>query len=131
MTHKVFISYDHSEDRHYKELLNAWHNHPNFEFEFDNRSPLVAINSVDASVIKAALTKKLKEATHILVIVGEKSYTSKWMNWEIEKAKELGLKIAAVKINSKYISPSELIGCGTSCATSFEEEKIVNALNDA
>ena len=50
MTHKVFISYDHSEDRHYKELLNAWHNHPNFEFEFDNRSPLVAINSVDASV---------------------------------------------------------------------------------
>ena len=129
--HAVFISYDHSEDVHYKRLLEAWDANSKFDFEFENHSIRQPIDSEYAPAIKTAITKKMQKASHLLVIVGEKSYTSKWMNWEIEKAKELGLKIAAVKINSKYISPSELIGCGTSWATSFEEEKIVNALNDA
>ena len=63
---KVFISYDHSEDVHYKRLLEAWDANTNFEFEFDNRSPGVAIDSNQASVTKAALTKKMKEALYLL-----------------------------------------------------------------
>ena len=73
----------------------------------------------------------MQKASHLLVIVGAKSYTSSWIDWEISKAKELGLKIAAVKINSTYTSPSGLIGCGTSWATSFTKEKIIEALNNA
>jgi hypothetical protein len=98
--HAVFISYDHSEDVHYKRLLEAWDANSNFDFQFENHSVRQPINSIYAPAIKTAITKKMQNASHLLVIVGAKSYTSSWIEWEINKAKELGLKIAAVKINS-------------------------------
>ncbi len=44
----------------------------------------------------------MKESEYILVIIVEKSYTSKWMKWEIERAKQVdtNLKFAAVKLKS-------------------------------
>ncbi|MGX7875115.1 TIR domain-containing protein [Mesorhizobium sp. ORM6] len=130
---KTFVSYDHSEDANYKRLLQAWDANPDFEFEFDSRGPNVAIDSDDASVIKSALTKKMKESSHLLVIVGEKSSKSKWMTWEIERAKQSDvlLKLAAVKLSSLYTAPSGLLGVGTAWATSFTRDRIVAALNSA
>src|SRR5258708_30746730 len=118
---KVFISYDHSEDVHYKRLLEAWDANTNFEFEFDNRSPSVAIDSNNAGAVKAALTKKMKEAKYLLVIIGKKTYTSKWVDWEIERAKQsdIKLKLAAVKIDRAYTSPTGLLGVNTSWTYSF------------
>lgn len=131
--HKVFISYDHSEDAIYKYLLCAWDANPYFDFEFDNRSPSVAIDSTDAGAIKAALARKMKESTHLLVLVGEKSHQSKWMSWEISRAKEsdIKLKLAAVKLAKSNICPAGLLGTGTSWATSFERDRIIEALNGA
>jgi hypothetical protein len=110
MTKKVFVSYDHSEDVHYKELLRAWDANTAFDFEFDLRSPNVAIDSISASVIQASLTKKMKESEYVLVIIGEKSYSSKWMKWEINRAQQddTKLKFAAVKIKSGNTLPSGL-----------------------
>lgn len=130
---KVFISYDHSEDAHYKYLLSAWDANSNFEFEFDNRSPSVAIDSTDAVVIKAALTRMMKEADYLLVIVGKKTYTSKWVTWEIDRAKQsdVKLKLAAVKIDRTYTTPPGLLGVGTSWAYSFLQSSVIDALNSA
>ncbi|ESX22128.1 hypothetical protein X766_03935 [Mesorhizobium sp. LSJC255A00] len=130
---RTFVSYDHSEDAHYKRLLQAWDANPDFDFEFDSRGPNVAIDSDEASVVKAALTKKMKESSHLLVIVGEKSSKSKWMTWEIERAKQsdVKLKLAAVKLSSLYTTPSGLLGVGTAWATSFTRDRIVAALKSA
>lgn len=130
---KVFVSYDHSEDVLYKRLLQAWDANPSFDFEFDSRGPNVPIKSDDAGVIKASLTKLLKSATHLLVIVGEKSSTSDWMAWEIARAKQsdIKLKLAAVKLSKANLTPAELLNVGTSWATSFERDRIVDALNNA
>lgn len=133
MTKKVFISYDHSEDRHYKDLLRAWDANTNFEFEFDQRSPNVAINSDDAVRIKQSLTRKMSESNYLLVIIGEKSHKSKWMQWEIERAKQsdIKLKLAAVKISSLYTTPAGLLSTGTSFAMSFTRDNIIKALDNA
>lgn len=130
---KVFVSYDHSEDLHYKDLLRAWDANASFDFEFDQRSPNVAIDSVDASRIKAALATKMKEADYLLVIVGKKSSTSKWMKWEIERAKELDtkLRLAAVKLESDNPVPTGLIGTGVSICTGFTMIGIISILNQA
>ena len=128
---KVFVSYDHSEDVLYKQLLQAWDANPAFDFEFDSRGPDVAIDSADGAVVKAALTTRMKTATHLLVLVGAKTSTSKWIAWEIDRAKQsdIRLKLAAVKLAQTNVSPTGLIGCGTSWATSFERDRIVEALN--
>jgi hypothetical protein len=129
---KVFVSYDHSEDADYKYLLQAWDANTDFDFEFDQRSPNKPIDSTDASVIQAALTKKMKESDYILVIIGEKSHQSKWMKWEIERAKQadVNLKFAAIKIKSANINPSGLPN-NTAIANGFELDKIVSALDNA
>jgi hypothetical protein len=130
---KVFVSYDHSEDVHYKRLLQAWDANPDFEFDFDSRGPNTAIDSTEASTVKASLTKMMKSATHLLVLVGEKSGTSKWMAWEIGRAKDsdIKLKLAAIKLAKDNPTPAGLLGCGTSWATSFNRDRIVDALKDA
>ena len=130
---KVFVSYDHSEDVHYKRLMQAWDANPEFDFEFDSRGPDVAIDSDEASKIKAALTTKMKSAECLLVIVGKKTYSSKWVTWEISRAKEVDikLKLAAVKIDRDYTTPAGLIGVGTSWAYSFTRDNIVKALENA
>lgn len=130
---KVFVSYDHSEDLRYKNLLRAWDANDNFDFEFDQRSPNEPINSDNASRIKQALTQKMKECEYLLVIVGEKSHQSKWMTWEISRSKEsdVKLKLAAVKIGTTYTTPSGLLATGTSFARSFTQENIITALDNA
>lgn len=130
---KVFVSYDHSEDVHYKRLLQAWDANPDFDFEFDSRGPDVAINSVNAGVIKTSLTTMMKNATHLLVLVGAKSSSSKWMTWEIERAKQndVRLKLAAVKLAKDNTTPPGLLNAGTSWATSFERDRVVQALANA
>jgi hypothetical protein len=127
---KVFVSYDHSEDVLYKRLLQAWDANPEFDFEFDSRGPDVAIDSDDAAVVKSALARLMKSATHLLVLVGEKSHSSKWMTWEIDRAKQTDtkLKLAAVKLAKANTTPNGLLNVGTAWATSFERDRIVEAL---
>jgi hypothetical protein len=130
---KVFISYDHSEDARYRNLLAAWDANTNFKFEFDDRSPQEAIDSVDAGRVKGSLTTMMKSAEYLLVIVGSKSHASKWMTWEIDRAKQsdIKLKLAAVKIDRNNTPPSGLLGVGTAWANTFDRDAIVSALNSA
>lgn len=127
---RVFVSYDHSEDARYKRMLEAWNANPNFDFEFDSRGPDVAIDSEDAAVIKSTLARQMKTASHLLVLVGEKTSASKWVNWEIARAKQadVKLRLAAVKLARGSMTPAGLLGVGTSWATSFERDRIVEAL---
>lgn len=102
-----------------------------FDFDFESRGPNIPIDSYDASVIKGVLTTKMKSADYLLVIVGEKTHTSKWVRWEISRAKEsdIKLKIAAVKIRSYYQLPEGL--AGASISTNFTLDGIAHALNNA
>jgi hypothetical protein len=129
----VFVSYDHSEDVHYKRLLQAWDANPDFDFEFDSRGPNEPIDSTNSATIKQTLVRMMKGATHLLVIVGAKSSKSKWMSWEIERAKadDVKLKLAAVKLGQSNDTPSGLLGVGAKWATSFERDRIVAALKEA
>ncbi|HEX6745667.1 MAG TPA: TIR domain-containing protein [Longimicrobium sp.] len=130
---KVFVSYDHSEDARYKRLLQAWDANPEFAFEFDSRGPDVPIDSVRAATVKQVLTRMMKDATHLLVLVGEKTACSKWVTWEIERAKQpdVKLKLAAVKLAKANATPPGLLGTGTAWATSFERDRLVDALRIA
>jgi len=130
---KVFVSYDHSEDAHYKNLLKAWSANPRFDFEFDQRSPDVAINSIYAPAIQSALTTMMKQADYLLVLIGSKSYNSNWMNWEIQRAKQadVKLKLVAVKLSYYNTTPGGLLNSSTSFANSFTQDAIILALDKA
>jgi len=131
MAKTIFISYDYDNDKHYKNILKAWDANGTFDFNFDDKSADVSINSTDAAAIKRAISAKINNATYFLCIVGEKTHSSSWVKWEIDKAVELNRKIVAVKTNSTNTTPSELLGVGAKWAMSFTEASIINAINDA
>jgi len=138
--HKVFVSFDYENDRHYKFLLQAWDANPRFSFVFADATPS-EINSNNIGRVKAALTIKIKSATHTLVIVGREANKlhkdrtligfSNWINFEIHQSKENGNCIAAIKLDRSYESPEELLNSGTTWAMSFQQAAILKALNES
>lgn len=134
---KVFVSFDFENDRHYKYLLEAWDNNPEFEFTMNDKSSH-EINSWDIPTIKGALTRKINEARYTIVIVGKDANKRdanadiigyrNWQNFEIAKSKENGNKLIGVKLEQNYESPEELLGSGASWV-SYTLSSIINALN--
>lgn len=137
---KVCVSFDYENDRHYKNLLAAWDANSDFEFSFNDVTP-TEINSNDYSRVKAVLTQKISAATYLVVIVGQHANDNhprkteigdiNWINWEINKAKELKKKLIGVKINKYYESPTALLNSGAKWAMSFSQKDIIDALKEA
>jgi hypothetical protein len=130
---KVFISYDHSEDVHLRNLLEAWNKNSRFSFTMERTSPFQRIESDDEAVVKRALTPMLKKADYLLVIVGEKTAKSRFVCWEIERAqaKDVNLRIAAVKQHPRCRLPAPLLGKNVSCAKTFSHAAVTDALENA
>lgn len=128
---KMFISYDYDKDRHYKNLLTAWDSHDLFDFEFYDVSVDISVNSTNATYIKDVIRRRILETTHFLCIIGEETWKSGWVDWEIKKAAEFNKKIIAVKINNNTTSPTAIFVIGASRAKSFTFESIKNAVGIA
>ena len=136
---KVFVSFDYDNDRHYKNLLAAWDANSNFEFKFSDKSAH-EINSENVGRVKAVLTNKINDATYTLVLIGK--YANKkhpdsnlindinWINWEINKSKESGNKLVAVKLDKSNESPTAIMESGAKWA-SYDQKSIIKALEDA
>ncbi len=124
----IFVSYRYKGDAKYKNLLKAWSANHKFDLSFDDFSNDVSVDSTEALVIKEAILNKMKKSDIFLCIVGSKTYKSKWVAWEIDKAVELDMPIVAVKINKAFPSPPSLKGNNVSWALSFKEKSITKAL---
>ena len=137
MVKKVFVSFDYTNDKHYKFLLQAWHANKEFDFRFDDASS-GEIKSDDIGRVKAALANKSRDSEVTLVIIGKEANKAhrdrlqighkNWINFEIAKTKEYGHRIVAVKIDRSYESPDELNGAGASWAMSFTDDAVTKAL---
>lgn len=137
---KVFVSFDFENDRAYKYMLEAWNANPRFQFVFDDGTPR-EINSYNVGRIKAALTSKIKDATHTLVIVGRHANQlhpdhqligfRNWINFEVYQSRIHGNRLAAIKLNRDFVSPEQLLGASAAWAYAFTEAGIIDALNRA
>ena len=140
MKKRIFISFDYEHDKNYRYLLTALAKNPRSDIEFTDVTP-EEIQSYDIGRIKAVLTKRIKEATHTMVIIGKhaNSYHAdrdkigerNWQWWEINKSDEEGKGFIAVKIESSNKPPDPLYGKGATWANSFTVDAIVNAIDRA
>lgn len=128
---KIFISYDYSNDKHYKNLLLAWDKNYDFDFSFKDHSIDISVNSTNSAYIKSVIRRSIKDAKYFLVIVGKKTYQSNWVAWEIAKATQIGKKIIVVKTDRLNRSPDELYGIGAAWAMSFTYLSISDAISQA
>ena len=139
-TKRVFISFDYDHDRNYRYLLKALAENPRSNIEFVDNTP-DEIQSNDVGRIKAALTRRIRDSTHTLVIIGKHANSrhpkaaqigeQNWQCWEIEKSDEEGNRFIAVKIESSNESPKPLLGKNATWAKAFKVDSIIAAIDAA
>jgi len=69
---KVFVSFDYTNDKHYKFLLQAWNANKEFDFSFNDHSS-GEIKTNDVGRVKSALTARIRSAHVTFVIVGKEA----------------------------------------------------------
>ncbi|HDH31561.1 MAG TPA: hypothetical protein ENH26_02185 [Candidatus Wolfebacteria bacterium] len=137
---KVFVSFDYENDKHYKYLLEAWDANDEFDFVFSDKTP-TEINSENIGSIKAGLRKKIREATHTLIIVGKETNKQhkdheligyrNWINFEVAKSIEDGNRLAAVRLEKSYSLPKEIFEGKYSIVEGYTEDNIIDVLDRA
>lgn len=95
-TYSLFIGHSWIYDNVLQNLKNLLDNRGYFFAEYTQIEKSYPINSDGVSVIKANITKRLKESDVVLAIAGIFASNSDWMQREMDKARELGLNVIGV-----------------------------------
>jgi len=136
---RIFISFDYDHDRDYRHLLSALNANRNSDINFYDLTP-EEIQSSDVGRIKAVLTRKIRESTHCLAVIGKHANTRhrdakdigtrNWQWWEIQKSKDEGKGLIAVKIDRSYDAPDPIMNAGARWAV-FTVDSMLRAIQEA
>lgn len=94
--YSLFISHSWDHDDTLQDLKTLLNSRGYFPAEYKQVEKTCPINSENAAVVKANITKRLQESDVLLAIAGVFASHSEWMQWEMDKAKELGLNVIGV-----------------------------------
>lgn len=95
-TYSLFISHSWDHDDILQNLKSLLDSRGYFPAEYTQIEKDCPINSEQARVVKANITKRLEQSDVVLAIAGIFASHSDWMQWEMDKAKELGLNVIGV-----------------------------------
>ncbi len=95
-TYSLFISHSWDHDDVLQDLKSLLNSRGYFPAEYTQIEKDCPINSERAAVIKANITKRLEQSDVVLAIAGIFASHSDWMQWEMDKAKEIGLNVIGV-----------------------------------
>ncbi len=95
-TYRLFISHRWDYDNVLQNLKDLLNSRGYFPAEYTEIEKTCPINSDLAWVVKANITRRLQESDVLLAIEGIYASYSEWMQWEMDKAKELGLNVIGV-----------------------------------
>lgn len=104
----IFLSFNY-DDIDEVNLLRAQAKNEKSDIEFIDRSVKDQIDSEREEYIKQKITERIRQCSQTVVYVTEKSHSSKWVEWEVQKSLELGKKIIAV--HKGDTAPKKLPAC--------------------
>jgi hypothetical protein len=107
----VFISFDYADIAEVN-LLRGQAKNDNVPIDFNDWSVHEPFDSERAEYIKKKIADRINASSLTIVYMSDKTATSKWVNWEINKSIELGKHVIAVYKGDKR--PSEIPAAITS-----------------
>jgi len=97
----IFISHHHKDDAHVTKLTNLLSKNG-----YDIRNSSIRAKPanqrkldrglVSDRIIQRLLRMKMSWASTVVVLIGKQTHSRRWVNWEIEKANQLGKRIVGV-----------------------------------
>lgn len=125
---KIFVSYHYAGDRHYKRLMTAWAANKSIELEYEDISTDLSISSENTAYIRRKISEAIRRCDVFVVLIGQRSHASDWVNWEINKAKAFNKKIVAIKERRSFPSPKAILSAGAVWVYGFDQRKIKAAI---
>ncbi len=100
MARRVFIAHQHNDRQQVKGfILLRWNINVNFTF-FD-RSLVDPVNSNNETYIRRSIRNQMNGTSVTVVLIGDKTHNSKWVDWEIEESKGRGNGLLGIKLKGK------------------------------
>lgn len=94
--YKVFVSHSWTYSKDLQYLRDMLECRGYFKVEFEEFTREEPINSENADYIKRRLREKISSSDIVIGIAGIYASHSEWMQWELNKAEELGVPIIGV-----------------------------------
>ncbi len=94
---RTFLSFV-EEDLDVVNLFRGQARNENSDLEFADYSVREPYNSANADYIKRQIAPKISGSSLTMCLYGPSTYTSQWVNWELNKALELGKPIMGVRL---------------------------------
>lgn len=107
---KTYIVFDGDKDRWAYANMKGWKalEHINFDFEDAHEEYPLTSNASDENYIKGKLRKRFANAFQVLILIGESTKNLyKYVRWELDVARDLGLPIIAVNLNGDRIQNND------------------------
>lgn len=98
---KTYVAFDGDKDMRYYNLMNAWKQNDNTDFNFYDAHDLnTARDSSQEKSIKSQLRIRMANSKVFVLLIGESTkYLTKFVKWEIELAIKNELPIICVNLN--------------------------------
>lgn len=99
---KVYVSMDADNDLKYYNLMKAWKQNDNSEFNFYDAHDINTILDKSEESIKAGLQERFRNTKVFVLLVGEHTkYLYKYVRWEIEQAIKREIPCIVVNLDGK------------------------------
>jgi hypothetical protein len=127
---RLFLSFD-ADDKAQVAGFRLMAQNPNVEIDFYETSLKVPVNSEDGSYVKQVLREKIGRASVLVCLIGNATAWSKWVDWEIRTAQELGKGTCGVRLKeSRGRTPPVLVEAGAPVAR-WDMPEIIAAIECA
>ena len=94
---RAFLSFR-GEDIDLVNLFRGQAKNKNSDLDFIDFSLVVPFRSEDAEYIQRGIRERIKNSSVTIVLIGETTYRSEWVDWEIRESLRLGKEVISVKI---------------------------------
>ena len=101
MARRVFVSFV-EEDLNLVNLFRGQARNQNNDLEFLDYSVRQPFNSPNADYIKKQISDLIHKVSVTTCLIGYTTHTSRWVDWELEKAEELGKGIVGVRLHNAF-----------------------------
>lgn len=96
MVTRIFISYHHKDDDNYRALINLLERENDIIIDNYSIGPDEVGRAKNPEYISSKLRERIKDSDTVVVLIGKKTHSRFWVNWEIEYANRQGKRIVGV-----------------------------------
>lgn len=110
MAKRIFLSFV-EEDLDLVNLFRGQAKNKSSDLEFSDYSVKEPYDSMNAAYIRSKIRERIRAASVTICLIGETTYKSRWVDWEIRTSAEDGNRVFGVRLHGsaiKDISPKAI-----------------------